>query len=131
LPQNWVLLRGTDLLAGASLAPNVRVLAFASAVAGLAVLLFGCGPAFAASRVDAARLPTAANDHGAAPARGRQLLVTAQIALASLLLVVAGLMTQSLRRLLGADLGFRADGSWRSGLRRWTRRPRPALGDRR
>ena len=33
-----------------------------------------------------------------------------QIALASLLLVVAALMTQSLRRLLGADLGFRGDG---------------------
>ena len=109
LPQNWDLLRGTDLLAGASLAPNSRVLAFASAIAGLAVLLFGCGPAFAASRVDAARLLTAASDHGAAPARGRQLLVTGQIALASLLLVVATLMTQSLRRLLGADLGFRAD----------------------
>ena len=58
LPQNWNLLRGTDLLAGASLAPNVRVLAFASAVAGLAVLIFGCGPAFGASGVDAAWLIT-------------------------------------------------------------------------
>ena len=49
LPQNWVLLRGTDLLAGASLSPNARVLTFAAVVAGLATLLFGSGPALVAS----------------------------------------------------------------------------------
>ena len=110
LPQNWVLLRGTDLLADASLTPNLRVLAFAAVVAGLATLVFGTGPAVVASRIDAARLLTSTNEQSTAPARGRQFLVAAQIALASLLLVIAGLMTQSLRGLLRADLGFQADG---------------------
>jgi predicted permease len=110
LPQNWMLLRGTDLLAGASLTPNLRVLAFAVIVAGLATLLFGSGPAVVASRIDAARLLTSTNEHATAPARARQFLVAAQIALASLLLVIAGLMTQSLRGLLRADLGFQSDG---------------------
>ena len=110
LPQNWVLLRGTDLLAGASLAPNLRVLAFSSVLAGVATLFFGTGPAIAASRVDPATLITSSGDsHTAAPVRGRQFLVMAQVALATILLVTAGLMTRSLRALLATDLGFRAD----------------------
>jgi putative ABC transport system permease protein len=110
LPQNWVLLRGTDLLAGASLAPNLRVLAFSAAMAGVATLLFGIGPAVAASRVDAAKLITSSGDsHTSAPVRGRQFLVMAQVALATILLVTAGLMTRSLRELLATDLGFRAE----------------------
>jgi predicted permease len=111
LPQNWVLLRGTDLLAGASLAPNARVLGFAIGVAALATLLFGIGPAIAQSRVDAARLITSGGDTNASPpVRGRQWLVLSQIALATMLLVVAGLMARSLRALLHTDLGFQAQG---------------------
>jgi predicted permease len=111
LPENWVLLRGTDLLAGASLTPNVRVLLFATTVAGLATLLFGSGPALVASRIDAARLLTSATDsHATTPTRGRQVLVASQVALATLLLVIAGLMTRSLGGLLRADLGFEPDG---------------------
>ena len=111
LPQNWVLLRGTDVLAGASLAPNPRVLLFSAAVAAIAALLFGIGPAVAASRVDPAKLITSAGDsHTAAPVRGRQFLVMAQVALATILLVSAGLMTRSLRALLATDLGFQPDG---------------------
>ena len=110
LPQNWILLRGTDLLAGASLAPNLRVLVFSSVLAGLATFLFGIGPAVAASRVDAARLITSDDSHASPPVRGRQLLVMAQVALATILLITAGLMTRSLRALLRTDLGFRADG---------------------
>jgi len=110
LPQHGVLLRGTDLLAGASLAPNLRVLGFSAAMAGVATLLFGIGPAIAASRVDPAKLITSSGDsHTAAPVRGRQFLVMAQVALATILLVTAGLMTRSLRELLATDLGFRAD----------------------
>lgn len=111
LPQNWVLLRGTDLLAGASLTPNVRVVAFAAIVAGLTTLIFGIGPAVVAARIDAARLLTSgAGDNATPQARGRQVLVASQIALATVLLVVAGLMTQSLRGLLRTDLGFQPDG---------------------
>ena len=111
LPQNWVLLRGTDLLAGASLTPNIRILVFSSALAALATLLFGTGPAVAASRVDPVKLMTSAGDsHTAAPVRGRQFLVMAQVALATILLVTAGLMTRSLRAMLATDLGFRPEG---------------------
>jgi putative ABC transport system permease protein len=111
LPQNWVLLRGTDLLAGASLAPGWRVLGFATLIAGVSTLLFGIAPAIAQSRVDAARLITGGGDsHATAPMRGRQLLVVAQVALATMLLVGAGLMTRSLRALLDTDLGFQSKG---------------------
>src|SRR6185436_19876819 len=104
-------LRGTDLLAGVSRTPNVRVLTFAALVAGLATLIFGSGPAIVASRIDAARLLTAATGSNATPpARGRQFLVSSQIALATLLLVIAGLMSRSLRGLLKTDLGFQPDG---------------------
>ena len=110
LPQNWTLLRGTDLLAGASLSPDGRVLAFAALVAGLATLIFGIGPALVASRINAARLLTSATDsHATLPTRSRQFLVAGQIALATVLLVIAGLMTRSLRELLHTDLGFRAE----------------------
>ena len=99
------------MLAGVSLTPNVRVLAFAAIVAGLATLIFGSGPAIVASRIDAARLLASATDsHSTAPARGRQLLVATQVALATLLLVIAGLMMRSLGGLLHADLGFQAEG---------------------
>ena len=111
LPQTWVLLRGTDLLAGASLAPNLRVLVFSSAVAAIATLLFGIGPSVAAARVDPVKLMTSAGDsHTSAPVRGRQFLVMAQVALATILLVTAGLMTRSLRAMLNTDLGFQPNG---------------------
>jgi len=111
LPQSWVLLRGSDLLAGASLAPNPRVLLFSCGVAALAALIFGIGPALVASRTDPAKLITSAGDsHTAAPVRGRQFLVMAQVALATILLVTAGLMTRSLRAMLETDLGFRPAG---------------------
>jgi putative ABC transport system permease protein len=111
LPQNWVLLRGTDLLAGASLSPDFRVLAFAAIVAGLATLVFGVGPAVGASRVDAARLITSSGDlHASPPMRGRQFLVISQVTLATILLVSAGLMARSLGALLKTDLGFQPDG---------------------
>ena len=111
LPQTWVLLRGTDMLAGVSLAPNLRVLLFSAGLTVLSTLLFGIGPAVAASRIDAAKLITSAGDsHTSAPVRGRQFLVIAQVALATILLVTAGLMTRSLRALLDTNLGFQPNG---------------------
>jgi len=87
------------------------VLAFSAVVAGLSAFFFGIGPAIAASRVDPAKLLTASGDtRASAPVRGRQLLVVSQVALATILLVTAGLMTRSLRSLLTTDLGFQPDG---------------------
>jgi putative ABC transport system permease protein len=111
LPQSVVLLRGTDLLAGATFEPNARILLFGALVAGLATLTFGIAPAIAASRVDAKTLIATSGDlHATAPVRGRQILVGSQIALATILLVSAGLMLRSLNQMLKVDLGFRPAG---------------------
>jgi putative ABC transport system permease protein len=111
LPQNFVLLRGTDLLAGATFEPNLHVLLFGSLVAAVATVLFAIGPAIAASRVDAKTLIATSGDlHATAPVRGRQVLVVSQIALATILLISAGLTLRSLGALLRVDLGFRPEG---------------------
>jgi putative ABC transport system permease protein len=111
LPQNFVLLRGTDLLAGATFEPNLRVLMFGSVVAAIATIVFGIGPAVAASRVDAKKLIATSGDlHATAPVGGRHVLVVSQIAVATILLISAGLTLRSLRALLRVDLGFRPDG---------------------
>ena len=111
LPQNFVLLRGTDLLAGATFEPNGRVLLFGSIVATLATIVFGIGPAVAASRVDAKKLIATSGDlHATAPVRGRHVLVVSQIAVATILLISAGLTLRSLGALLRIDLGFRPEG---------------------
>jgi predicted permease len=111
LPQNFVLLRGTDLLAGATFEPNVRVLLFGCFVASVATIVFGLGPAIAASRVDAKKLIATSGDlHATAPVRGRHVLVASQVAVATILLISAGLTIRSLSALLSVDLGFRPDG---------------------
>ena len=111
LPQSFVLLRGTDLLAGATFEPNARVLLFGCAVAAVATIVFGIWPAIAASRVDAKKLIATSGDlHATAPVRGRYALVVSQIAVATILLISAGLTLRSLGALLRVDLGFRPEG---------------------
>jgi putative ABC transport system permease protein len=75
-------------------------------------LLFGVIPALSASRVDLAdmlrqsgRTATA----GRSRQRARQLLVIAEVALALMLAIGAGLLIQSIVRLRQQDPGFRAD----------------------
>jgi Acidobacterial duplicated orphan permease len=80
----------------------------ASIVSGLA---FGVFPAFAATRVD---LKQSLGDSGRGTSasgsrvRARQVLVTAQIALAVVLMVAAGLLVRSFSTLVRVDLGYRA-----------------------
>ena len=90
--------------------PDARVLVFAASVTVLSVLLFGLVPALDATRLDAATT-LRAQGRGLVGVRGRfgKSLVAAQIALSTLLLVGAGLLVQSARRLLSADLGFDRD----------------------
>jgi len=89
---------------------DARVLAFTTGVTVLAVLLFGLVPAVHATRLDVATT-LRAQGRGLVGVRGRlgKSLVAAQIALSTLLLVGAGLLMQSARRLLSADLGFDRD----------------------
>ena len=90
---------------------DLRVLGFALVASALASLLFGLAPALAASRVD---LSDALKQGGGASVSGgagglRQALVAAEIALAVVLLVGAGLLLKSFAALGNVELGFRPD----------------------
>jgi len=87
------------------------VLTFSIAVSVATALLFGLMPAVRASRVD---LQTPLHGSGrrtsdAPTSFARRLLVGADVALAVVLLVGAGLMIRSVGRLLGVNPGFDAD----------------------
>ncbi len=88
-----------------------RVLAFTLAVSLLTSLVFGAAPAWQAARID---LIEALKDGGRSGGGGsrprlRHLLVVAQVALALILLVGAGLMMRSFLRLQQVRLGFNPD----------------------
>lgn len=92
---------------------NSPVLLFALAVSALTAVAFGIAPAFAASRFSPATMLKAGVTQASAP-RGRRTLldslVVAQLTLALVLLVAAGLMVQSFRHLRFHNLGFRTQG---------------------
>jgi putative ABC transport system permease protein len=86
-----------------------NVLAFTLGVVGLTSLVFGLVPALQTVRRggEAALAETGRSTGGVDRQRTRRLLVAGEIALALLLLMGAGLMVQSFRRLLAIDPGFR------------------------
>jgi putative ABC transport system permease protein len=85
---------------------SAPVFAFAAAVTLATATLFGIGPALYASRgmADALRARESAAD--AQTSRGRHLLIVAEVALAMVLLVGAGLMIRSFVQLQQRPLGF-------------------------
>ena len=88
---------------------NARIVIFAVASSALAALTFGLLPAV---RLGAARGLTALrSSHGASPAsrRFREALVAAEVALASALVIVAVLLSQSFLKLQAIDTGVRID----------------------
>ena len=90
---------------------DMRVLGYAFGTAILAGLMLGILPALRASRVD---LAAVSNDSAQRVAGGRQrmrsALVMAQVAVSFVLLIVAGLLTRSLKNAQFLDLGFDARG---------------------
>jgi putative ABC transport system permease protein len=101
-----------DSLAGANVNLNGSVLLFAAAAASLSALFFGLAPALQSTKAgvqsklkDGGRTTAA----GAGQHRWRSILAVAEISLALILLVGAGLMMKSLYRLLSVDPGFRPD----------------------
>ena len=89
-----------------------RVLTVAAGLTAAVALLTCLLPARMARRV---RLTSALAEDGAAPvghslrtpsARSRALIITGQVAIAALLLVSAGLLAQSLHRLINVDRGY-------------------------
>ncbi len=89
-----------------------RVLGFTLLIATFTVLVVGLTPAWQASKP---RLTESLKEGGARAGtglgrrRGREVLVVAEIALALVLLVGAGLMVNTLLRLQAVDLGFKPD----------------------
>ncbi len=94
---------------GDEISPDLRVLAFTALVSLLTGVLFGFAPAWRVSRPD---VVTALNESGrgsSETARGRRLrgiLVTAEMVLAFVLLVGAGLLMRSFWQLQKVSLGF-------------------------
>jgi putative ABC transport system permease protein len=94
---------------GAAPGLDWRVLSFTVVIASLTVLLFGAGPALAASRLDVndALKRSVGALHGG---RLRSALVVAEITLTAVLLVAAGLLLRSYAQVLRVEPGFRAEG---------------------
>ena len=88
---------------------DLRVFGYTAAISVVAGLLFGMAPALQAFRTSsAASLRTTAGETAArGGGRLRRSLIAAQVALATVLLVAAGLLVQTLVNSLRADLGFR------------------------
>jgi len=100
------------LLGGSPLELSGSVLLFAAAVVVIAAFVFGLAPAIQSSKADVqSELKQAgrAMSDGAGAHRWRGALVVAEVSLALVLLAGAGLMMQSLYRLLAVDPGFRPE----------------------
>ena len=99
------------LPAEADLRLNVPILLFMLAAATLAGVLFGCAPAWYASRLDPAGVLKEGGRSGIGVGRHRlrRVLVIAEFALALPLLAGAGLAIHSFWNLTHVDLGVRTD----------------------
>jgi len=92
-----------------------RVLIFTAAIALVTGVLFGLAPALRSLRVDLApalKTGSGSSDAGAPRAKWYGMgntLVVAQVSLAIVALVTAGLLVRTLRNLKNADLGFDSD----------------------
>jgi putative ABC transport system permease protein len=107
-----VRLMPDGMLAGATVDLNGPALLFTAAVVGVAAFLFGLAPARHSTKgdlqvelKDGGRTTSA----GASQARWRAILVVAEVSLALVLLVGAGLMMKSLFRILSVDAGIRTE----------------------
>jgi putative ABC transport system permease protein len=92
----------------ASIRVDGAVVAFTSAVAFVVATLSGLVPALAASSLDVATALRAGGRGvgGGISQRGRRTLVVTQVALAVAVVAAAGLLTRSLERLQGTDMGL-------------------------
>jgi predicted permease len=101
-----------DILSGSTVNLNGAVLLFAAGAVTLAAFIFGLAPALQLTKPDVqSELKEGGRGAsvGAGQNRLRAALATAEISLALILLVGAGLMMKSLYRLLAVDPGFRPD----------------------
>jgi predicted permease len=99
-----------DEFRGLNVAVDLRVIAFAAALAALNVCAFGLVPAFAGTRQ--ALAPTLRQTAGAGGGRTRlqSTFVVAQLALSLVLLVGGALSLRAIQKARAIDLGFVVDG---------------------
>jgi putative ABC transport system permease protein len=90
---------------------DFRVLAFATACSILTGILFGLAPAIGMSQINLAESLNQGGQRvsGGAGSGIRKTLLVCEVALAFVLIIVAGLLAQSFVHLLSVDAGFRAD----------------------
>jgi predicted permease len=102
-----------DALSGVAPAEiDWRVLGFAAALGVVTAIAFGLWPALGTTRGSAGEVIKSGGGHGATSfgtGRSRRLLVGAELALALMLLVGAGLMLRSFGRLMSLDTGMRTE----------------------
>ncbi|HMJ88138.1 MAG TPA: ABC transporter permease, partial [Vicinamibacterales bacterium] len=107
------VLAGANAPAASAIAIDATALMFTIALSLATGVLFGFAPALQTARVDVA---AAINDGGRGAAAGaahhrlRGLLVVSEVALATMLLVGAGLLTRSLLHLQDTATGFQSEG---------------------
>jgi len=98
------------MLSGADIKLNGMVLLFAGVAVVLSALLFGLAPAVQATKPGVqSELKDGGRSTAAEQNRWRAVLAVAEVSLALVLLVGAGLMMKSLYRLLAVDPGVRSD----------------------
>ena len=106
----FFLTEGNSKLVALDLRPDLEVLSFTIVLAVVTGLLFGLVPAWRCSFVNpAAELRESAQGLSRSTGRLSKILVSAQVAFSLVLLLGAGLLATSLRRLCSADLGFEMD----------------------
>jgi predicted permease len=104
--EQFIASGGTDLALGLDL--NLRLVAFTAAVSAATAMVFGLAPVWRVWRqsfVTALTERAAAGGGSASRFRAAKTLVVAQVALALVLLVAAGLFARTLRNLERQDLG--------------------------
>ncbi len=90
---------------------DARVLGFSLAITVISGLIFGLAPAWSGANVNLLEKlkEGARSDGGRLNQRLRSLLVVSEVTLAAALLVAAGLLVRTVRRLQAVDLGFGSD----------------------
>ena len=99
-----------DLLAGGTVSLDWRVLLTLTAITFGAGILFGLAPALVLSRLNAGAALGARTTSGPRTTVLRRTLTVAEVALAVVLLVGAGLLIRTFTNLTRVDLGFAPDG---------------------
>jgi predicted permease len=112
----WVSLNALVTILPMTLPPgstaevNLRVLAASAVLAVVTGLVFGLAPALRLSRAEVGAAARSGREDGSGLSRrGGQYLIGAEVALAVVLVVGAGLMIRSFARLTSVDLGFDPD----------------------